>query len=232
MRIAALGRTQMLWNTIDVLHRADHEVCLIATCRAAPEYDIREKDFEQLARDIGAKFLLTQNLNAPEAIECLRQTKADLAVSVNWINIIGTDACASFRDGILNAHAGDLPRYRGNAPVAWAILQAEDRIGITIHQMDPYELDAGPILLKDYYPLSAHTYIGEVFDFLNKRVPYLFLQSIDGLESGTLMLTPQPADPNLSLRCYPRLPEDGRLDRLGVPILIFRDRVLLSGAPM
>ena len=63
MRIAALGRTRMLWNTLQTLQTSGHQVALIATCKAAPEYEIREKDFEQFAKDIGANFLCTQNLN-------------------------------------------------------------------------------------------------------------------------------------------------------------------------
>lgn len=209
MRIAALGRTSMLWNTIDRLARAGHEIVLIATCRSAPEYKIKEEDFRRLAEVLGAPFLLTQNLNHPEIIAELRKARADVAVSVNWINIIGAEACGSFPLGILNAHAGDLPRYRGNAPVAWAILEGEERIGITIHQMDPYELDAGPVILKDYFPLSDDTYVGEVFEYLELRIPELFLGAATGLANNKLKPLPQPSDPSLALRCYPRRPEDG-----------------------
>lgn len=212
MKIAALGRTKILWNTIQTLCTSGHEVALIATCKSAPEYEIREHDFERLASDVGASFLCTQNLNRPAVIDQMRQLGIEVAVSVNWINLIGPEVCSAFDHGILNAHAGDLPRYRGNAPVAWAILQGEQQIGITIHQMDPYEIDAGPILLKDYYPLSEHTYIGEVLGFLSERIPQLFLRAVNGLTTGTLVATPQPRDPNLALRCYPRCPEDGLID--------------------
>lgn len=230
MRVAALGRTELLWNTIKALAASGHEIGLIATCRAAPEYKVSEEDFGRLATDLGATFIQTQNLNSPENVSRLRESGSEVAVSVNWVNIIGKDASDAFPFGILNAHAGDLPRYRGNAPVAWAILQGEARVGVTIHQMDPVELDAGPVLLKWYVPLHDGTYIGEVFAALEERVPRMFVEAIEGLSLGSLMPQPQPADPALSLRCYPRKPEDGLID-WGLPATHLSRLVRASAEP-
>ena len=83
MRIAALGRTKMLWNTINRLASSGHEICLIATCKAATEYDIHEGDFRTLADELGSDFLLTQDLNRPESVAQLRNARAEIAVSVN-----------------------------------------------------------------------------------------------------------------------------------------------------
>ena len=159
--------------------------------------------------ELGAEYLLTQDLNTPESLAVLGRAQADVGVSVNWINLVGAAACEAFRFGILNAHAGDLPRYRGNAPIAWAILQGESRIGITIHQMLPGELDAGPILTTDHFPLDNRVYIGEVFGWLRRRMPLMFVEAIEGLGDGTLRPQPQPGEPSLALRCYPRQPKDG-----------------------
>jgi len=212
MRVAALGRTRLLYETIRRLAAAGHQITLIGTCRAAPEYDIREDDFRNLAERLGAAFLLTQDINGPEALGRLSQARSEVAVSVNWINLIGREACGSFPHGILNAHAGELPRYRGNAPVAWAILQGEARVGVTIHRMDPDEVDAGPVLLTDHYSLTDATYVGEVHRFLERRIPELFAEAITGISNGTIVARPQPGDPAVSLRCYPRRPEDGLVD--------------------
>ena len=211
MRIAALGRTKILWNSIKKLSSEGHELALMATCRAAPEYDVNDEDFKQLAAELGATFLMTQSLNRPEVVEKVRNAGADIAVSVNWINIIGPELCGAFRHGILNAHAGDLPRYRGNAPVAWAILQGESKIGLTVHRMDPYALDSGPVFVKDYFPLTDSTYIAEVFRWIESRVPDLFLGTLNAIEDGTLQPTSQPEEGKLALRCYPRRPEDASI---------------------
>lgn len=211
MRVAALGRTRMLYDALPVLAAAGHEIAFVATCRAAPEYDVREEDFERRAGDLNADFLLTQDLNAPDVVRRLRASDADIAVSVNWVNLVGPDACGAFPNGVLNAHAGDLPRYRGNAPVAWAILQGEAHVALTVHQMDPHELDAGPVVLKRYFALADDTYIGEVMAWLDHEVPRALCDAVDGLACGDVVPQPQPTDPSLALRCYPRRPEDGRV---------------------
>ena len=212
MRIAAIGRSKILWNSIKLLLAKGHEIVLIVTCKAAPEYDIDENDFKKLSREIKSDFLLTQNINNHESIEIVKSVPADIAISVNWINIIGSQVCSTFKYGILNAHAGDLPRYRGNAPVAWAILQGEKQIALTIHQMEPDKLDSGQIVLKEYFQVTDKIYIGDVFKWIETVTPELFYKSVNGMKLGTLSLMPQPDDPNLSLRCYPRKPEDALID--------------------
>jgi methionyl-tRNA formyltransferase len=212
MRVAALGRTALLANTIRRLAAVGHDIVSIVTCQAAPEYAVREEHFEALAQEVDAEFLLTQTINGPDAIALMARGRADVAVSVNWISIIHEEACSLFPHGILNAHAGELPRYRGNAPVAWAILRGESRVGISIHGMAPGELDSGPIVCMDFFPLSETTYVGHVYQYLERRVPELFVEALAGLAAGTLVPRPQPTDPAEALRCYPRRPEDGFVD--------------------
>ena len=116
-----------------------------------------------------------------------------------------------FRHGVLNAHAGDLPRYRGNACPNWAILAGEPYCGLCIHQMVP-ELDAGPVVLRDRLPLSDNTYIGDVYSWLADRIPAMLAEAVDQLADGLVDAVPQPLDPALSMRCYPRKAEDSLID--------------------
>lgn len=200
----------MLYDTVHALATSGHTVALIATCRAAPEYSVREDDFRALAGKVAADFLVADTLNSPETIDRLQLARADVAVSVNWLTVIAAPAIAAFPHGILNAHAGDLPRYRGNAPVAWAMLNGEREIAVTIHQMEPDALDSGPVLLKERLQLSECDYIGDVFARIDTAVPRLFLRAIDGLAAGTI--TPAPQDHTQALYGYPRRPDDGRID--------------------
>jgi methionyl-tRNA formyltransferase len=202
----------MLLDTAALLLRAGHQITLVATCRSSERHTAKEADFERLAHTVGAEFFLGQDLNRPEVVGHLRAAGAEVGVSVDWVNLIGPDACAAFRHGILNAHGGDLPRYRGNSPVAWAILNGESAVGLTIHKMDPYQVDAGPVALKEHFPLSDSTRIREVFDFIEAAVPRLYLEAVERLAKGTLTLSPQPSDPDQVLRCYPRVAGDGLID--------------------
>jgi UDP-4-amino-4-deoxy-L-arabinose formyltransferase/UDP-glucuronic acid dehydrogenase (UDP-4-keto-hexauronic acid decarboxylating) len=130
---------------------------------------------------------------------------------MNWPTLIGRELRERFGHGVINAHPGDLPRYRGNACPNWAILNGETEVVLTLHLMSD-ELDAGPVLLKRPFPLGAGTYVGAVYEFLAVAVPEAFVEALDALERGELRATPQPEDPSLALRCYPRRPADSRLD--------------------
>ena len=111
MRVALIGRTRMLLDTAELLLQAGHQITLVATCRSSERHTAKEADFERLARAIGAEFLQGQDLNRPEIVARLSGAGADVGVSVDWVNLIGPDACTAFPHGILNTHGGDLPRY-------------------------------------------------------------------------------------------------------------------------
>ncbi len=212
MRVALIGRTGMLLRCAELLRRDGHQIGFVATCRAEPYYDVREVDFETLANNACVGFFNSANINTPERVAELRAAQCDIAISVNWLNIIKDAAIAAFPHGIINAHAGDLPRFRGNACPNWAILADEPHVGLCVHQMEPGALDSGPVLLRTKFPLGPDSYISEVYDWLNQQVPKQLVDAVDGIASGSLKPTPQPNDLAQSLRCYSRRPEDARID--------------------
>lgn len=211
MIIAALGRTKWLFDSLHKLIASGHTIGLIGTCPAAPEYGVTEDDFASLAREIGCPFFCDPAINKPEYIQMAKESRADVGISVNWLTMVGQEMIDQFPHGIINAHAGDLPRYRGNAVPVWAIMAGEKEVVITLHQMTP-QLDAGPVLLKRTCMLAPDTYIFEVLKFLDENIPDMFAEAVAGLESGRIIPQPQPDDPSLSLRCFPRLPRDCRID--------------------
>ena len=211
MRIAALGRTHWLSDSIHALRNAGHEIVLIGTGPAAPEYSVSEKDFEALASELGCPYFCDVSLNRDEHLARIDAAGADMAISVNWPTLIGRAVIDRFRHGIVNAHAGDLPRYRGNACPNWAILSGEDKVVLTLHQMGE-GLDDGPVLLKKVIPLTQESYIGDIYRLLTEAIPKAYVEAIDGLSRGTLKPEPQTRDPSVSLRCFPRIPQDAEID--------------------
>jgi len=211
MRIAAIGRTNWLFDSIVALKDAGHSIVLVATSKAAPEYGVGEHDFEKLAKNLDCRYFCDVSLNRPEHVELIRSLKADVAISVNWPTLIGRDVFQLFRHGIVNAHAGDLPRFRGNACPNWAILSGEDKVVLTLHQMSE-GLDAGPILSKKALRISEDTYIADVYKFLSAVIPDAYVEAMAGLASGNLIPHAQSLAPMDSLRCFPRLPADGEIN--------------------
>lgn len=212
MRVAIIGRTRWLIDAADACLAAGHDIVVVATSAPASFYKCNSHDFLLLAERAGADYLGEVSLSRLETQTQLKSSFADIAISVNWPSIINADVIDLFPHGVLNAHCGDLPRYRGNACPNWAILNGEPQIGLCIHKMVANELDSGPIVVRDYLPTTNDMYIGDVYDWLNKRIPELFAAALDGLASGCVKPVPQPLDPGLALRCYPRRAEDGLID--------------------
>lgn len=212
MRIAIIGRTESLYEAAERLHAKGHQIGLIVTAREAPEHVKTAKDFESLASKHRVPFIHTPRI--AEALEDLRALPPmDIGVSFNYVGVIPQSVIDCFRLGILNAHGGDLPRYRGNACQAWAILNGENHVGLCIHRMIGGELDSGDIVARDCYPLTLETKVTEVWTWMEARIPQLFEQALSVLERDPLFtLERQSKDPKDALRCYPRRPEDGRIE--------------------
>src|SRR5438093_1623056 len=125
MKIIVLGRTRTLLQTAELLLASGFEIPLVWTCSAEKHYGAEAEDFGLFARKCGARFLNERRISAPEYQDELGRYGAQLAVSANWPTLISARAIQALPLGILNAHAGDLPRYRGNACPNWALLQGE-----------------------------------------------------------------------------------------------------------
>ena len=211
MKVAIIGRTEILYNTAVQLRAAGHEIVCILTAKEAPEYQRGAEDFRALAEQWAVPFASSARIR--EQRDFLMQARADVAVSINYSGVIPEEITALYPLGILNAHGGDLPRYRGNACQAWAILNGEDRVGLCIHRMIGGELDSGDILARAYFPLELKTKVGEVLAWIGRETPALFVGALARLQADpAYILERQSQDPRDSLRCYPRRPEDGRID--------------------
>lgn len=211
MKVAAVGRTRWLYDTVLAVAAAGHEVVLVGTCPAAPEYSVDTGDFARLAAGLGADYFCDTAINRPERLAAAERSGAEVAISVNWPSLIGGRFLGAFEHGVINAHAGDLPRFRGNATPSWAILAGENEVVLSLHRMTT-ELDAGPVLLQRSFPLTERTYVGDVHAFLGDALPTMFVEVLDALADGRAVPRAQPLDPSVSLRCFPRLPRDGEID--------------------
>jgi len=211
MRIAILGRTEMLLDSARALVSAGHEIGLVATCRASGHELAQEDDFRTFAAAQGAPFLMGPRLDRPETLAILTQARCDVGISMNWLTLIPSVVRDAFTHGVFNAHPGDLPRFKGNACPNWAILLGETQLVLAIHRMID-RLDAGPIALRRQLRLHDQARIGEVYEWLRTEIPAAYVEFIGRLEQGDVPLEEQPSDPASSLRCYPRRPEDGRID--------------------
>ena len=206
MRVGIIGRTGILLKSAETLRAAGHDLVFVITCKAEPFYDKSEIDFQDYASRLGIPFFNTMELNS--TIDKIAALKADICISINWLKIIGENFLSIFPLGILNAHAGDLPRYRGNASANWAILNFEKEIALTIHRMEK-ELDSGPYVLKEFLTIDDKTYIGDIYAWLSEIIPVKFVDAMNIITKKGL--TEQSKNVR-TLRTYPRKPEDSRIN--------------------
>jgi methionyl-tRNA formyltransferase len=215
MKIAIIGRSEVLYESAKALVKAGHDVVLIITAKEAPEYTKSLADFRELANSLKAEFVHAPNMTSTTVVlDALhRAGPVDIGVSYNFTGMIPQNIIDLFSMGILNAHGGDLPRYRGNACQAWAILNGEKKIGLCIHRMIGDELDSGDILARSYLPIDINSTIGQAIDWIASSTPGLFVDVLEQLQRDPgFILERQSKDPALALRCYPRRPADGRID--------------------
>jgi len=209
LKIAVLGRTEMLLYAARTLAAAGHAIVFIGTAKASPESLAKEDDFAALASEFGCTFH-RGSVNEAAVGAALVAAAPDLGVTMNWPGMFGHEIVNTFPRGLVNAHGSDLPKYRGNACANWAILNGEREVGLTLHFVDPAGLDTGPVVTKRFMALEDNTYIADVYAWLRVAVPEAFVDAARLLADENF--EPVPQNQGGVIRAYPRRPEDGRID--------------------
>jgi methionyl-tRNA formyltransferase len=223
MRVLIIGRTNFLLDSAKLLNQNGHKIVGVITSKAAHEYKVNEVDFENYAKELNVPFLHDPKISIKTLEEKFGNTKPDIAISINYSGIIPSEVIDFFPQGVLNAHGGDLPKYRGNACQAWAIINGEKEIGLCIHKMIGGELDSGDIIAREYLPIDDKINITQVYKQIEVLTPRMLLQSISLLgRNNNYILEEQSKRHEDVLRCYPRKPEDGRIDWKAPAVQIHR----------
>jgi methionyl-tRNA formyltransferase len=138
-----------------------------------------------LAEDRGLPVFAPQSINAPEAQHELRRLLPDLLVVCDYGQILSRETLAVARLGGINLHGSLLPKYRGAAPVNWAIYHGETQTGVTVIHMTP-RLDAGPCLLQKSTDIDPDETAIDLEPRLAELGAPAVLEAIDMLAGGRL----------------------------------------------
>ena len=211
MRIVFLGTGSFACPALKAMADA-HDVALVVTQPDRPAGrggGLREPPAKELATRLGLPILQPERVKADDAVEAIRAASPDVAVVAAYGQILKERVFAIPLLGTINIHASLLPAYRGAAPVHWAIVRGETETGVTTFFIDA-GMDTGDMLLQRGLDIGPDETAGALERRLAEVGASLILDTLDGVDAGTLSATPQP-DEGVSLAPMLRR-EDGRVD--------------------
>jgi methionyl-tRNA formyltransferase len=194
---------------LKVLLSAGVEVPLVVTTQDDPNETQWFASAAALAAEYGLPVVTPGDVNTPELERTVTGLRPDFVFSFYFRSMIGAPLLNAGRLGALNIHGSMLPRYRGRAPVNWAILNGERETGATLHYMTA-RADAGDIVDQLAVPILEDDEAREVFGKVTVAAEIILARSLPGLINGTAPRVPQKLDDGKYFGR--RRPEDGRID--------------------
>jgi methionyl-tRNA formyltransferase len=194
MRVVFMGTPDFATPTLAALLAAGHQVAAVYTRAPQPAgrgKRERKSPVHLAAERAGLSVLTPRSLRDEPARQAFAGHEADVAVVVAYGLILPRAVLEAPRSGCLNLHASALPRWRGAAPIARAIMAGDAVTAATVMRMDE-GLDTGPVCLAEQVPIGADTTAGELHDVLAERGARLMVQALAEIERGALVCRPQP----------------------------------------
>lgn len=196
MKVIFMGTPDFSVGTLEALIESGHEVVLAVTQPDKPKGRGKAMQFPPvkeaaLAHEI--EVYQPKRVREQDCIQYLGRYEADIIVVVAFGQILPREILEMPRYGCINVHASLLPRYRGAAPIQWAVINGEQVTGVTTMRMDE-GLDTGDMILKEEVRLTAQETGGSLFDRLAQTGAELCLRTLTAIEDGTAVYTPQNHD--------------------------------------
>lgn len=213
MKLVFCGTPSFAVPTLQALRAAGHEIALVVTQPDRPVGRTREMTappVKQTALAVGLAVTQPEKIrNNTEFRERLESIAPDAIVVVAYGRIVPPWMLALPRFGCINLHGSLLPKYRGAAPIQWAVASGETETGNTTMLLEE-GLDTGPILLQQRTPIGPDQTAAELFDALAEVGAPLVVETLAGLADGSIQ--PQPQDHAHATLAPILNREDGRMD--------------------
>lgn len=207
-RIVFFGYSEVGHDCLELLVSRGDNVVALVTHEDNPDEKIWFKTPALIARANNIPVFTPSKVNSVDSMECIKVMAPDLIISVYYRNMISAQILALPKLGAFNLHGSLLPKYRGRAPINWAVLHGEPRIGMTLHRMVK-RADAGAVVAQDGVDLGPRDTAEQAFRKVQPCARRVLAGSIDALLAGTAIETPQ--DESQATYFGGRTPEDGRV---------------------
>ena len=194
MRIVFMGTPDFAVGSLQALcESGKHEIVGVVTQPDRPKgrgNKMLMTPVKEYALEQGLTVYQPQKVKTPEFVQTLRELQPELIVVAAFGQFLSREILELPPHGCINVHASLLPKYRGAAPIQYAIIKGEKKSGVTIMQMD-IGMDTGAMLEKVVVPITENTTMGELHDALREQGAALLLKVIDDIAAGTAVAEPQ-----------------------------------------
>ena len=194
MRIVFMGTPDFAVGSLQALcESGKHEILAVVTQPDRPKgrgNKLLQTPVKEYALEQGLTVYQPQKVKTPEFVDLLHELQPELIVVAAFGQFLSKEILELPKYGCINVHASLLPKYRGAAPIQYAIIKGEKESGVTIMQMD-IGMDTGAMLGKVVVPIAENTTMGELHDALREQGAALLLQVIDKIAAGTAVAEPQ-----------------------------------------
>jgi methionyl-tRNA formyltransferase len=194
---------------LKTLLSAGVQVPLVVTVEDDPQETQWYASVAAAARDYGLTVIAPRDANTPELEARVAALQPDLLFSFYYRALLGAPLLRAARRGALNMHGSLLPKFRGRAPVNWAILKGARETGATLHHMVE-RVDTGDIVDQQAVPILQDDDAREVYAKVTVAAECVLARSLPGLIAGTAPRIPQPIETGQYFGR--RTPADGRID--------------------
>ena len=212
MNIVFFGSSHFAVPSLKALSSCGHKISCVVTQpdkKKGRGLSLSATAIKELAKEFNLKIFQPENINIPEAIKLLKALNPDLFVVIAYGQILSSAILSIPKVFSINLHASLLPKYRGAAPINWAIIKGEKITGITVMKMAE-EMDAGPIIQQKEIEINNDDTSITLEDKLSHFAAQLLLTSLRSIEDNNYNLVPQNEN-NVSFS--PKLKkEDGRIE--------------------
>jgi methionyl-tRNA formyltransferase len=199
MRIVFMGSPEFAVPTLQRLIESDHEVAAVVSQPDRPAgrgRALRSPPAKELAIAQEIPVLQPARVNSAEALDAIRTLAPDALVIAAYGQILKQPLLDIPKRGSLNVHASLLPRWRGAAPAAAAIIAGDETTGVSIQEV-VLALDAGPVLARRELPIADDDTTGSLNDKLSRMGAELLIDVLAEWERGDI--TPEPQDDTLAM---------------------------------
>jgi methionyl-tRNA formyltransferase len=166
---------------------------------------------KEWSNELGVPFLAPKNVNASTFLKRLKELKADVNVSVSYDQILRREAIHVATEGFINCHAGALPFYRGRNILNWALINGEDRFGVTVHYVDE-GIDTGDIITQRFGVITPLDTYASLLDQAVELCADALIDALHKVKDDSFSATPQEQIHPVGFYCSNRREGDEWID--------------------